>query len=167
MAASLYNLRDQLLALQADDRESLLALIEREEAKNPFSPSREDTEVWTAMTRIARSSPHRSLSQFVADRHAGVTRREWAEAVKTLYQFAGQSQAVRHRAQDHAALVELALQALAADLIGRKVALTPRHLVAALPRLRLAFEQCYPGYVEAGLLHKLIRRSTVPELAAE
>jgi hypothetical protein len=163
--ATVYELRDRLLALRPDERANLLALIEHEDARARFEPTREDSEVWTALTKLT-VAPHRSLDLFLRDKQHGVSRKTWTEAVQAIYVFVAQAKPVRRAAQDHAALVELAVHVLVRDLTGRGVEVSPRTVVEAVPRLRAAFERCYPGYAEAGLLHLLIRRASARELEA-
>lgn len=158
-ATNTYDLRDQILALSASERANLLAQVAHREAIIPYEPSREDREVWSALGRLSPPGtvPHRSLDQFLRDKAQGVSRREWGEAVEAIIHFCDQAEPVRRRDEDRAALLDLVLECLAADMQKRKEWVTPKTILEALPRLHIAVDQAFPGYIAAGLLHKLIR----------
>ena len=153
--ADLYKLRDLVLALDRSDRENLKSLLDLEEQRNPKPPTQQEVAVWEALC-AASHYPSRSLEGFLRDKHNGMPRAEYSAAVDTLYSFIETTKSVRHPKQDQAALLELIFECLAKD-IGRKQEVTPKTLLHALPRMRLAIDNCYPGYVEAGALHRLIR----------
>ena len=150
----LTELTAQVLALGKDDRDSLLARLDYENIRAMPLPNRQEMAVWEALGRYAR---HRSLTDFWRDKTAGMPRTAYGNAVATLHEFAEQAQPVRHSSQDQAALWELAFDCLAGDLTARGIEATPKTLLGGLARLRLAIDRCYPGYLDAGLLHKLIR----------
>ncbi|MBO0736431.1 MAG: hypothetical protein J2P48_07665 [Alphaproteobacteria bacterium] len=156
---ALYSLRDQLMELDREERKNLLAMVELEENRAGFQPGREDTELWTVLQTLSppQASPHRSLAQFLGDKRAGVGRGQWADAVKTVYAFCAQAQPVRRPVVDHAALAELVLGCLVSDMRRRSVSVTPKSIIEELPRLRVAVDRAYPGYLDAGMLHMLIR----------
>lgn len=164
--ATMYELRDQILGLSADERANLLALCEREEVRAPYVASREDAELWTAVTTLSPPGtvPWRHLGQFLGDKHHGVSRQAWREAVKLLGEFAALAKPVRHRAEDRQAIIELALDCLVSDMNRVGDTVNPKAILAALPRLHAAFDRAFPGYVEAGLVHKLIRLVPVQRL---
>jgi hypothetical protein len=119
--------------------------------------------LWQVITKLTpQGSRHfRSYSEFLRDKRNGVPRAEFSDAVRTVYDLVGQSQTVRHRVVDHAALIELMLECLIKDMKWRRVAVNQKAIIEALPRLRVAVENCYPGYIEAGMCHHLIRVAEV------
>lgn len=158
MPKSIYDMRDEILALNPSDRASLLTWIAQRETVAPYTPSRADGEVWAALVRLCPSGmKHRNLDEFLRDKRQGMSRNEWADAVQTIGEFCAQAKPVRRSDEDREALTDLVLECLAADLRVRNEALNPKSLLTALPRLATAVDQAYPGYLEAGLLHKLIR----------
>jgi hypothetical protein len=162
----MYDLRDQLLALDPEERANLLALIEHKEAQAPFQPSRADDEVWTALIRVSPpgAAPWRKLDGFLKDKQHGVPVKAWREAVAALGAFAAEVAPVRRRDEDRAALVDLALDCLAADLKHAEIQVTPKALLAALPQLHRAIDRAFPGYAQAGLLPRLIRLAPRTEI---
>ena len=162
----LYDLRDELLELSDADRANLLALIAREEVSRPYKATRADSELWQALTQLSPHSPHRTLDSFLKDKH-GLSRQEWSSAVAYLGAFTEDVEPVRHRDEDRAALVGLALHCLTSDMHGRGIEVTPKRIIEQLPRLRTAVDAAFPGYIEAGLLHMLIRLSPSEPVAAE
>lgn len=159
MPSSLYDLRNQVLALDASERDNLFAMIEHGDVRAPFEPNREDAEVWSVLTKLSPRGAvqHRVLDAFLRDRHHGTNKTAWRAAVATIYEFVAQAQPVRRPAQDHAALIELMLDCLVGEMRRRGEEVTPRTILNALPRLRGAVERAYPGYIDARMLHKLIR----------
>lgn len=152
----MYDLRDQILQLNPADRANLLALVERDKVTAPYTPSREDSEVWDTLVKLC-SMRHRNLDAFLRDKQEGLARRQWSEAVALIGRFCAQAAPVRHRDLDRAALVDLVLECLAADLRAHHERVTAKTLLAAVPDLPAAVDRAFPGYVAAGLLHKLIR----------
>ena len=163
----LYDLRDELLELSDADRANLLALIAREEVSRPFKASRADLDMWSALLKLSPHSQHRTLDAFLKDKHHGMSRQEWSSAVAYVGDFVADVEPVRYPDQDRAALVGLALHCLASDVHGRGIEVTPKRLIDNLPRLRIAIDAAFPGYIEAGLLHMLIRLSPLDPVAAE
>jgi hypothetical protein len=164
--ANIYALRDQIRDLSPDDRANLLAFVERDETRVSYQPTREDIEVWDALERLSEQ-PHRALDGFLKDKNHGVSRRDWQEAVQLVYQFVEKAQPVRGPAEDHAALVQLALGCLVSFMRTEQLSVTPRAIINQLPHLRDAFDRAFPGCIEAGLLHWLIRAHTPQPDAAE
>jgi hypothetical protein len=160
----LYKLRDEMMALGLADRENLRALLDREDQRAAILPSREEQELWDVVTRLTPSGSrhHRSYSEFVRDKRHGVNRVEFNEAVRLIYDLAAQARPVRRPTQDRVALVELMVECLVKDMRQRRIEVNQRTIIEQLPRLRTAIEWCYPGYIEAGMLHRLIR---IAELA--
>jgi hypothetical protein len=153
-------LKKQILGLSVADRDQLKNLLDYEEARAPVRTTRDEEEVWRILTRLTPRGvlmPRYGLGDFLRDRRHGVGRVEFAEGVRQLAAFAAEAAPVRHQAQDRVALLEIGLDCLAGDLAARGVEINPKTLLLALPRLRVAVDHCYPGYVEAGMLHKLIR----------
>lgn len=155
--SSLYDLRNAVLALEPAERDNLRSLLEREEQRAPVRTSEPEEQVWLALTRQAPSRQFRSLSDFLRDKRHGASRPDYQDAVTVVFDIVDQVRPVRHKAQDTAALLELLFECLATDLRDRKVAVTVHNLVADMARLPLAVNDCYPGYLAAGMLHKLIR----------
>ena len=163
-----YELRDQVLALDPDARANLLALIEREEVRVPFQPQRADIELWDALVRNSTSVMFRSLDGFLRDKTLGVSRLAWRGAISYLAEFAAAVAPVRRSDEDRAALVDLGIKCLAGFLRRRGDTVTPKALLMALPHLRAAIDQDFPGYWESGLLAVLIARVKQAEpVAAE
>jgi hypothetical protein len=162
----MYDLRDEIMALNDLDRANLLAMVEREELARPFKANRADSDLWATLVRLSPHSPHRTLDAFLRDKHNGVTRPTWQSAVALLEAFAGEVEPVRNPDEDRQALVALALRCLASDMRTRGLEVTPRKILENLERLYIAIDTAFPGYVEAGLLHMLIRLTPEP-VAAE
>jgi hypothetical protein len=157
--ADLYELRDAVLALDGADRDNLRALLDREETRATFVASREETEVWLVVTKLTPlgSRHFRSLSEFFRDKRHGVSRNDFDDAVRAVFSLVAEAQPVRRPVSDHAALVELLFECVAKDLRRRHIEINQKTLIEATPRLRAAVEYCFPGYIEAGMLHRLIR----------
>jgi hypothetical protein len=156
-----YDLRDAILALSDAERANLLALVEVEEAARPFRATRADLDLWNALVRLAVHNRHRSLDGFLRDKHQGVSRAAWSDAVNLLADFAAEAKPVRHADEDRTALVNLALECLVSDMELRGVEVTPRRIIESLPRLRTAIDTAFPGWRDSGLLHMLIRLAPV------
>ena len=164
MDSTLYDLRDALMALDDGDRDNLLALIDREEQAQPARTSVEEDAVWLAIKRVTPSASrhYRALSEFWRDKRHGVNRADYGDAVRTVYDLLDEAKPVRHPQQDQAALLELVFECLVKDMNwdkrpGGRVAVTPKSLLQEMPRCRVAVDNCYPGYVQSGMLHRLIR----------
>jgi hypothetical protein len=155
----LYDLRDDIMLLSDTDRANLLALIEREEAARPFKASRADLDLWAVLVKLSPHSMHRSLDAFLRDKQHGMTRAAWSSAVGYLDDFVADVKPVRHPDDDRAALTALTLRCLASDMQLRNVEVTPKKILDNLQRLYTAVDAAFPGYIEAGLLHELIRLS--------
>jgi hypothetical protein len=154
------DLKKEILALSTADRDQLKGLLDYEEARAPLRTTREEEEIWAILARSTPRGvlqPRYGLADFLRDKRHGIGRVEFAECVRQLDAFAIEARPVRHQAQDRAALIELGLECLAGDLAARGVEINPKTLLLAMPRLRVAVDRCYPGYLEAGMLHKLIR----------
>jgi hypothetical protein len=162
----LYELRDTIMDLSDLDRANLLAMVEHDELARPYKANRADDEVWSALVRFSSHSHHRSLDAFLKDKNRGVTRPVWQSAVSLLADVAADVEPVRNADDDRRALVELALRCLASDLHTRGIEATPKRLIDNLERIYIAIDHAFPGYVEAGLLHELIRL-TPERVAAE
>ena len=157
MAQTMYELRDQILALSGDDRANLLALVEHAEARAPFNASREDRDLWAILLKLTPvgGMQHRTLDAFLKDRQHGMSRTAWGQAVDTIGRFVAQA-GCRHGGQDKA-LIDICLACLVEDMQASRITVTPQSILGALARLRSAVDRAYPGYVEAGLLHRLVR----------
>jgi hypothetical protein len=155
----LYQLRDAMLALDFAERENLKSMLDREEQRVAILPSREEDELWQALVNITPNGQrnYRSFSEFVRDKRHGVNRAAFNAAGEIIYDLIAQTKIVRHQVNDRVALLELLLACLAKDMRYRRVEINPKTLLEAMPRLRIATENCYPGYIDAGMLHCLIR----------
>jgi hypothetical protein len=150
-------LKHQIQALSASDRADLLIMLEYDESRTPFLPDRQESDFWDMLVRLTPAPLHHALNAFLGDKRHGVPRATYREAVETVYHLVAEAQPVRHNVQDHAALAALVLDCLAQDLIARDIAVNPKNMIEELPRLRVAVNKCFPGYIDAKLLHKLIR----------
>ena len=163
----MYDLRDEIMNLSDSERANLLALVEKEEVARPFKASRADLALWDALVRLSPHQPIRSLDAFLRDKHHGLPRTQWSSAVAYLDDFTADVEPVRYRDQDHAALIALMLRCLVSDMETRGVEVTPKRIIENLPRLRVAVDEAFPGYLDAGLLHMLIRLTPSDPVAAE
>lgn len=50
------------------------------------------------------------------------------------------------------------LRALVKWMAGRRIVVTPKTICEQMPNIRHAFEASYPGYLDAGMLHAVVRR---------
>jgi hypothetical protein len=164
MDHNLSDLKRQIQALSADERRNLLNVLEFDEARTPFLPNRMESDVWDILLRLTPAPMHRSLNEFIHDRRHGVPKAAYCEAVETIRTLVNEASPVRHEVQDHLALATLVLTCLAQDLAARDIAINPKTIIDELPRLRTAVNRQFPGYVEARLLHTLIR-TVAPEAA--
>lgn len=164
----LYSLRDQVLALNSDDCANLRALLDHAEQRSPLDTTHEEELLWDGLVYAAPAGARhfRNLSEFLRDKRYGVPRAEYKDAVRQLFDLIYSVERVRHPHQDQVALIELMLECLAADQRRRQVETTPKSLVQAMPRLRVAIDFSYPNYCDSGMLHKLIRVAA-PMVAAE
>lgn len=164
----LYQLRDQMMALNAADRDNLRALLEHVEQRSPLDTTREEELLWDGLVYAAPAGARhfRNLSEFLRDKRYGVPRAEYKDALRQLFDLIYSVTPVRHPHLDQVALIELMLECLAADQRRRNVETTPKTLVQAMPRLQVAIDFSYPGYVQSQMLHKLIRVAA-PMVAAE
>jgi hypothetical protein len=55
-------------------------------------------------------------------------------------------------------LIEMCIRCLAEELRARRWAVTPRAFAESMARLGDAVDACFPGYANAGLLHRLVAR---------
>jgi hypothetical protein len=156
---SLYELRDEVLALDEGERDNLRALLDREEQRQPLRTTVEEDLLWAVLIKLAPVGARhfKSLNEFLRDKRHGVNRADYADAARSTFDLVHEVRPVRHPGQDAAALVELMFECLVKDLGRRRVEITPKTMLQAVPRLRLAIEDCFPGYVAAGMLHRLIR----------
>ena len=155
MKQTMYELREQILKLSSDERANLLALVEHEEMRAPYNASREDRDLWQILGNLADpGTVHRSLDAFLRDKQRGLSRPAWAAALDTIGKFVKQA-GMRHAGQDKL-LTGIVLECLAADMAAQRQEVSPKSLLGALGRLRLAVDRAYPGYLEAGLLYRLV-----------
>jgi hypothetical protein len=157
--STLYRIRDQMMALDPTERDTLKALLEREEQRTPTMPSHDEAALFAAITACTPPgvTRFRTLNDLVRDKRHGVTRAAFADATRAVFDIIGQTRRVRHPAQDHAALLELMFECLVKDMKMRRVEVAQKSLIENIHRLRTAVESCFPGYLDAGMLHRLIR----------
>ena len=151
----MYELRDQILRLSSDERANLLALVEHEEARQPYNASREDRDLWAIIVTLSDpGTVARSLDAFLRDRQHGMSRPAWAAARDTIGRFV--TQAGFEHAGQVKALSAIVLGCLVDDMTAHRMAVTPQSILGCLTHLRRAVDHAFPGYIEAGLLNRLV-----------
>lgn len=154
----LYSIRDAMLAMTPEDRENLRAMLDLAEQRTPVESTREEDMLWEVLQRMTIGPRHfRSLSAFLRDKRHGVNRVDYSDAVRSVFDLILAVKPVRRPTVDQVALLDVLFECLVKDMSQRRIEVNPRTMIEAVPRLRVAVENCYPGYVAAGMLDRLIR----------
>jgi hypothetical protein len=140
----------EIQQLSAAERAQLLSNLKfQDSAPKSYDLSREDRCVYAALLQLSgvRMAASKFLEQYGT--------RKFTSKVADVYAFISSTRKFL-RQQQTEALVVLCLQCLAEDLQRRDIPVTPKVLLDNLASLQYAVDRCFPGYVRAGLLHKIV-----------
>lgn len=147
----LTQLQEEALELTRSERAQLmstLAYAERDKAEERLD--REERLVLQEL-KLLTQNPLLGTRSFLVDFGA----RKFSNKVDDLYAFArGTGQMLRRGQVDD--IVRVALRCVISEMARMEVPTTPRTVMDHLPLVEAAIDRRFPGYIQAGMLHRIV-----------
>jgi len=149
MDATLTDLRSQFALLSPQQRESFLTQVAYDDSRTSRDLSHEQMLVYDALMQACeiRIPVAKFLSSYGA--------RKYGEKVAEIYELISATRKFLRQPQV-VGLLAIVLRCLAAELKARNAPVTPQTMLNSLSLLRCAVDRRFPGYLEAGLLHRVV-----------
>lgn len=146
------DIRSQIALLSPDEKAGLITDIEYDLRKVSANLSRRELLVYDILLPHCKNPPPlgRLLETYGA--------RKYKQRVSELYEYVDAARKFL-RPPELAALLELCVNCLALDIQRRgSIPVTPATLLDSVSRIEIAVDDQFPGYADAGLLHRMVKK---------
>ncbi len=140
--------------LSSEEREELLTALAYQQQRVPGAARREQhSTLWLLLCDVSKQ--RRSLDEFLK----AYGKQKYADREQELESFlhAALPPVTRRPVRD--SIREASLRCLANELRARSIPVTPGSLLNSFSMLEYAVDRWYPGYISAGLLHRVVAQA--------
>lgn len=149
-------LQAEINSLSRTDREQLMTRIALSETQNELPITREQRHMIETIAALcdARISD-RAMGAFTNQFLSSYGRKKFESRSKEIFEFIEPSRQCL-RPEQSKQLLETCLKALAEDVRRRSIPVTAKTVLDNVSMLPSAIDRKFPGYVDAGLLHRVV-----------